>query len=319
MNAWIFPGQGSQKVGMGRAWAEAFPFARARFETASQVLGYDLAALCFDGPEEKLTDTRHAQPALLTVGVIASDIARERGLECNMVAGHSLGEYAALVAADVLGFEDALRLVQQRAELMSHAPPGAMAAIIGLEMDKRLLLLEAARSNGVGDDNKLLLLLEAAREHGPLVVANDNSPGQVVVSGAVEAVEFTVREAKKFGAKMAIRLPVSGAFHSPLMEAAGEKMGALIDAAEFREPRVPVFPNTMAMSTTKAQVIKGALRVQMVAPVRWRESVLAMIADGATQFTELGPGKVLCGLSTRIDKSVPCEAAESWDLGGSST
>lgn len=316
MNAWIFPGQGSQKVGMGRAWAQAYPFARQRFDAASQVLGYDLAALCFEGPEDKLTDTRHAQPALLTVSIIAADIARQRGLECGMVAGHSLGEYAALVAADVLDFEDALRLVQKRADLMSQAPPGAMAALIGLDMDKRLLLLllEAARSNGVADDDKLLLLLEAAREHGTLVVANDNSPGQVVVSGQVEAVEFVVREAKGFGAKMAIRLPVSGAFHSPLMEAAGEEMSALIEAAPFREPRVPVFPNTMAMATTKAIVIKGALRVQMYAPVRWRESVLAMIADGATQFTELGPGKVLCGLSGRIDKSVPCEAAESWEV-----
>jgi len=237
-----------------------------------------------------------------------------------MVAGHSLGEYAALVAADVLGFEDALRLVQRRAELMSHAPPGAMAAIIGLEMDKRLLLHEASRlRQGLPDDDKLLLLLEAARGHGTLVVANDNSPGQVVVSGQVEAVEFVVREAKKFGAKLAIRLPVSGAFHSPLMEAAGQEMSAIIDAAEFREPSVPVFPNTMAMSTTKAQVIKSALMVQMYAPVRWRESVLAMIAAGATQFTELGPGKVLCGLSARIDKSVACEAAEGWDLGLEST
>ena len=296
MNAWIFPGQGSQKVGMGRAWAEHYAFARARFDVASQVLGYDLAALCFEGPEEKLTDTRHAQPALLTVGVIAADIARERSLECGMVAGHSLGEYAALVAAEVLDFEAALRLVQRRAELMSHAPQGTMAALIGLS------------------DDKLLLLLEAARQHGILVAANDNSPGQVVVSGQVEAVEFAVREAKPHGAKMAVRLPVSGAFHSPLMQQAGEEMSALIEAENFQNARVPVFQNTSAAPATDAAQLKRALQAQMTGAVRWRESVQNMIAEGATQLYELGPGKVLCGLSARIDKSVPCETAESWDL-----
>lgn len=294
MNAWLFPGQGSQKVGMGRAWFEAHQSARSIFERANAVLGYDLAQICFQGPTETLTDTRHAQPALLTVGVIAWEIAREKGFAAEMTAGHSLGEYAALVAAGALEFEEALKLVQRRAELMAQAPAGTMAALIGLS------------------DEKLPEVLSSASGAGLVVGANFNSPGQIVISGEEAAVEAAMQEAKIQGAKMAVRLPVSGAFHSPLMEEAGREMAKLIEAAPFRDATIPVYQNTTAKAARAAADLKSALTTQMTSPVLWTDLMRAMIADGATQFIELGPGKVLCGLLGRIDKSVPCETAESW-------
>ena len=294
-NAWVFPGQGSQKVGMGQAWQRTHVAARRRFAQASQVLGYDLAQLCFEGPVETLTQTLHAQPALLTVGVIALDLARERDLDAHMTAGHSLGEYSALVAAEVLEFETALRLVQQRAALMDNAPAGTMAALIGLKEDALEQVLGSARADGV------------------VVGANFNSPGQVVVSGQENAVERAMSEAKAHGAKMALRLPVSGAFHSPLMQSAGEKMAALIQDAPFQNAKIPVYCNTSARATTDASELKSALSAQMTGAVLWQQSVQQMIADGAEQFIELGPGKVLCGLIGRIDKSVATQFAESWE------
>jgi [acyl-carrier-protein] S-malonyltransferase len=294
MNAWIFPGQGSQKVGMGRAWYDTHGSARELFAQANDVLQYDLAQLCFEGPSETLTDTRHAQPALLTVGVIAAEIARERGLTAHMTAGHSLGEYAALVAAGAIDFGDALRLVKRRAELMSQAPAGTMAALVGLA------------------DDKLDAVLALGSESGLVVGANFNSPGQIVISGEEAAVEAAMKAAKEQGAKMTVRLPVSGAFHSPLMRDAGVEMAVLIAAAPFREAQIPVYQNTTARGATAAADLQAALREQMTSPVRWTESVQAMIAAGATQFAELGPGKVLCGLIGRIDKSASCEFAESW-------
>ena len=294
-NVWVFPGQGSQKVGMGEAWQRSHAAARRRFAQAEDVLGYDLAKLCFDGPVESLTQTLHAQPALLTVSVIALDLAREQGLDAQMTAGHSLGEYSALVAAEVLSFENALRLVQQRAQLMNDAPTGTMAALIGLK------------------DEALEQVLEAAREAGTVVGANFNSPGQIVVSGEQVAVERAMSEAKAQGAKMALRLPVSGAFHSPLMHHAGESMAALIADAPFQNAKIPVYCNTTARATTDAQELKNALSAQMTGAVLWQQSVQQMIADGAEQFIELGPGKVLCGLIGRIDKSVTTQFAESWE------
>lgn len=294
MNAWIFPGQGSQKVGMGRAWFEAHEAARQVFTQANEVLGYDLTKLCFEGPTETLTDTRHAQPALLTIGVIAWKMAQDKGLSAQMTAGHSLGEYAALVAAGALDFEQALKLVQRRAELMAQAPSGTMAALIGL------------------DDDRLPEVLSSASIAGLVVGANFNSPGQIVISGEQAAVEAAMLEAKTQGAKMAVRLPVSGAFHSPLMEGAGREMATLIEAAPFRDADIPVYQNTTAKAARAASDLKSALTTQMTSPVLWTNSMRAMIADGATQFTELGPGKVLCGLLGRIDKSVTCEVAESW-------
>jgi len=294
MNAFLFPGQGSQKIGMGQAACAAFPEGAEYFERANEVLQYDLKSLCWNGPEETLTNTLHAQPALLTVGVLGFAWAQSRGLKAEITAGHSLGEYSALVAAGALEFEEALRLVARRAELMSYAQNGAMAAIIGLE------------------DDAVKALVEEIREGRVLVAANFNAPGQVVVSGEPDAIEDILQIAKPRGAKMALKLPVSGAFHSPLMQHAGEELSTLINAAPIKEAQIPIYQNTSAASATSPQEIKAALIPQMTSAVRWTETIQAMIQNGATQFYELGSGNVLTGLLKRIDKSVACETSDSW-------
>ena len=281
----LFPGQGSQSVGMGGDVAASFAGADAIWQTANDVLDYDLKSLCFDGPDDELKNTLHAQPALLTVGILHFE-AHKSEFDAAMTAGHSLGEYAALVAAGALEFEAALRLVKRRAELMAQAPAGAMAALIGLA------------------DEKLEGVLKSAGAGGEIVAANYNSPGQVVVSGAPAAIDLAMAEAKNQGAKMAVKLPVSGAFHSPLMREAGAEMSELINAAPFVTARIPVFQNTTASGATAAATLKAALKGQMTGPVRWSETIAHMIENGADEFIELGPGKVLTGLVKRIDKSV---------------
>lgn len=294
MKAFIFPGQGSQKVGMGQAICEIFPAGNEYFERANSILGYNLQELCWSGPEEKLTETLHAQPALLTTGVLYAAFATSRGFEAQMTGGHSLGEYAALVVSQALEFEEALKLVQRRAELMSQAQSGAMAAIIGLE------------------DEAVQKFVEELGTDEVLVTANYNAPGQVVISGGVGAISQALEQAKSRGARMAIKLPVSGAFHSPLMEEAGREMQALIEAAPFQDARIPVFQNTTAAAATTALELKAALIPQMTSPVRWTETVRNMIASGASEFIELGPGNVLSNLSKRIDNTIPCQSANSW-------
>jgi [acyl-carrier-protein] S-malonyltransferase len=225
----------------------------------------------------------------LTVGFIHYEAAKWGGLHAHMAAGHSLGEYTALVAAGALEFEDALRLVQRRAQLMASAPAGAMAALIGLA------------------DEKLDEVLNVAGENGTVVAANFNSPGQVVVSGTPDAVEAAMREAKAHGAKITVKLPVSGAFHSPLLAEAGAQMAELIDAAPFADAQIPVYQNTNATPATRAEELRAALRPQMTSAVNWTQTIQNMIGDGATKFIELGPGNVLTGLVKRIDKSVELE------------
>lgn len=292
MNAIVFPGQGSQKIGMGTALLQAAS-TRARFDEASHILGYDLATLCLEGPAEKLTQTLYAQPALLVVGVAAWETARESGLQAHMAAGHSLGEYAALVAAQALGFEDAVKLVQQRATLMSQAPRGTMAALIGLP------------------DEELPRVLADALKAGEVVAANYNSPGQVVISGTQEGVERAMQIARERGAKRALALSVSGAFHSPLMKDAAQQMAQLIDDAPFRDATIPVYQNATARPATSAQALKSALKQQMTGAVLWTQTIQKMRDDGATSFHELGSGKVLTGLIKRIAPEVEAVSSDA--------
>ena len=284
VTAILFPGQGSQSVGMGRESA-SFDGAESIWQSANDILDYDLKSLCFDGPDDELKNTLHAQPALLTVGFLHFE-AHKSEFAAQMAAGHSLGEYTALVAAGALPFEAALRLVKRRAELMAQAPAGAMAALIGLA------------------DDRLEGVLQSAGKGGEIVAANYNSPGQVVVSGAPAAINLAMSEAKAQGAKMAVKLPVSGAFHSPLMREAGAEMSELIAAAPFVEARIPVYQNTTASGARDTATLKAALKGQMTGPVRWSETIARMVAAGADEFIEIGPGKVLTGLVKRIDKSV---------------
>ena len=283
--AWVFPGQGSQYVGMGKDLAEAYPTARETFVTADSVLGFGLTSICFSGPEEKLKETRYTQLAILTHDVAVARVLSERAPLPSFVAGHSVGEYAALVAAGALAFEDSLRLVGTRAEAMYRsglARPGAMAALIGMP------------------ESNLGALLAEARKTGIVEAANYNSPVQVVVSGEAAAVSRAVEIAPSAGAKRAIMLKVSGAFHSPLMEDARRSLSAAIAGVSFAAPRIPVISNVTARSVTDPGEIARLLELQVVSPVRWQQSVELMAKEGVTGAVECGPGEVLCGLGRRI-------------------
>lgn len=298
--AFVFPGQGSQQVGMGKDLAEAYPMARETFEQADDLLGFSLSRLCFDGPENDLNDTINTQPALYTTG-----IATLRALQSELpdavpgfVAGHSLGEFTALAAAGALSFEVGLRLVRERGRLMKDAgtqSPGAMAALLGLEADQAWAVCrEASQQAG-----------------GVLVVANDNCPGQLVLSGDDATIEAGMALAKDAGAKRVVKLAVSIAAHSPLMESASATFRKALEATAFQTPTVPVYGNVNAAPLTSVDEIRMELEQQLTHSVRWTESVQAMIAAGAARFVELGPKDVLAGLMKRIDRSVPGVALNS--------
>ena len=292
-DAFVFPGQGSQAVGMGQALAEAYGDARAVFEEVDEALGEKLSAIIWEGPGDALTLTRNAQPALMAVSIAAlralqSETGGDPVKHAVCVAGHSLGEYSALAAAGSLSVADAARLLRVRGEAMQTAVPvgeGAMAALIGLEIDTAREVVEEASSLGACD------------------CANDNAPGQVVVSGARAAVERATEIASDKGARRAVMLPVSAPFHCRLMAPAAERMRDALAETALGAPAVPVFQNVAASPESDPDIIRANLIEQVTATVRWRESVAAMREAGVTRFFETGAGKVLAGLIKRIDRS----------------
>ena len=283
--AFLFPGQGAQAVGMGRALAEAHPEARQVFETADRVLQCAFTELLWNGPESELRKTVNAQPALLAHSVAALRLVEAAGLEPSFVAGHSLGEYSACVAAGALSLEDALRLTRRRGELMFQSGldrPGTMAAILGLAPAQVEAVCAEAAPAGI------------------VCPANFNAPGQIVISGEIAAVEKASELAKAAGAKRAIRLDVSGAFHSPLMEPAARGLAAELERVEIRDARCPVIANVSAQPVQKAADIRAALAAQVLGAVRWEESMRRLIDAGVQRFVEIGTGRVLRGLLRTI-------------------
>jgi [acyl-carrier-protein] S-malonyltransferase len=291
MNAYIFPGQGAQFSGMGLNLYESSHLAQELFEQANDILGFQITDIMFEGSAEDLKETKVTQPAIFLHSVILAKTLGQ-SFKPDMVAGHSLGEFSALVANDSLNFEDGLKLVSQRAQAMQKAcelQPSTMAAVLGLDDD----VVE-----------KICAMTE-----GIVVAANYNCPGQLVISGEVDAVNRTCEALKAEGARRALVLPVGGAFHSPLMEPAREELAAAIENTTFSKPSCPIYQNVTAHAVIDEATIKTNLISQLTAPVRWTQSVQQMIADGATLFTEVGPGNVLQGLVKKINREAQTASA----------
>ena len=292
MNAYIFPGQGAQFVGMGLDLYEKYPLAQELFEQANEILGFSITDIMFQGTPEDLKQTKVTQPAIFLHSVILSKVMGD-SFKPDMVAGHSLGEFSALVANGTLGFEDGLKLVSQRALAMQKAcelKPSTMAAVLGLE--------------------DAIVEKICAETPGVVVAANYNCPGQLVISGEVEAIEAACVSMKEAGARRALVLPVGGAFHSPLMEPAREELAAAIENTTFATPKCPVYQNVTTVAVSDSTEIQKNLISQLTAPVKWTQSVQNMVSDGASLFIEVGPGKVLQGLVRKIAPGAESQSAD---------
>ena len=288
--AFIFPGQGAQAIGMGKEFYDNYEIAKKLFDEADETLGYSIKKMCFEGSEEDLKLTANTQPAILVVSVIVSEILKSNGIIPEIAGGHSLGEYSALVAADVIDFKDAVLLVHKRGQFMQEAVPvgeGSMAAIIGL------------------DDNTIVEICnKISSDVGAVQAVNFNCPGQTVIAGTTKGVDAAVDELKAAGAKKAVVLPVSAPFHSTLMAPAAKKLAVELDKVEFRDAKFPIAANVNGELETKAEIIKQNLITQADHPVKWIACVDSMKNFGADTFIEAGPGKTLCGFNKRIDRKL---------------
>ena len=297
-NAFLFPGQGSQYVGMGEDFYNNSNYAQDIYKTASDILGFNLQEFSFNGPEETLKETQYTQPAIFVHSIIVDKFLKEKDIRANAVAGHSLGEFSALVSADVLSFESALEIIKVRSSEMAQAgknAPGTMAAILG------------------ADDDQLKII---CKQNGVVVPANINAPGQVVISGEIKAIKNAIITAKEIGIRRVLALNVSGAFHSPLMTPARQPLLDVIDSIEFNNAKIPVYQNVSASPVTNATAIRDNILNQLENPVLWCDTILNLKQMGITDFYEVGPGKVLKGLNRQIfpeSTTITCDKLEHLD------